>query len=105
MGTQRNHASAPEGADSALIARIDHLVYATPDLDRGISEIEATLGVKATPGGQHPGGGTRNALVSLGPTTYLEIFAPDPTQPAPEKPRPFGLDNLKRSRLVTWYLK
>lgn len=101
----RNQASALEGANPALLARVDHLVYATPDLDRGISEIETMLGVKANPGGQHPGRGTRNALVSLGPSTYLEIFAPDPTQPSPKAPKAFELDNLKSSRLVAWYVK
>ncbi len=105
LSLMANQASAREGADPALLARVDHLVYATPDLDRGISEIEAMFGVKARPGGQHPGRGTRNALVSLGPTTYLEIFAPDPTQPFPETARAFGLDNLKSSRLVAWYVK
>ena len=54
--------------------------------------------------GQHPGRGTRNALVALGPTTYLEIIAPDPDQPPPAGPRPFGLDELKESRLVAWFI-
>jgi hypothetical protein len=85
-----------------LLARVDHLVYATPDLDRGIDEIERLLGIRASAGGQHPGWGTRNALVALGPKTYLEIIAPDPEQPRPSTPRPFGLDSLKRSRLVAW---
>ena len=85
-----------------LISTIDHLVYATPDLNRGIEEIEKLLGVRATAGGQHPGRGTRNALLALGPTTYLEIIAPDPEQPPPSEPRPFGLDGLKVSRLVAW---
>ena len=58
--------------------------------------------MRATAGGQHPGRGTRNALVALGPTTYLEIIAPDPEQPSPKEPRPFGIDRLKQSRLVTW---
>lgn len=89
----------------ALPAKIDHIVYATPDLDQGIREIEDKLGVKATLGGQHPGRGTRNALISLGPSTYLEIFAPDPSQPAPKQPRAFGLDSLKNSKLVAWYVK
>jgi hypothetical protein len=88
-----------------ILSRVDHLVYATPDLNRGIDEIEHLTGVKASPGGQHPGGGTRNALVALGPTTYLEIIAPDPDQSAPSTPRSFGIDNLKESRLVTWAAK
>jgi hypothetical protein len=88
-----------------LLNQVDHLVYAAPDLNRGIDEIEHLTGVKASPGGQHPGGGTRNALVALGPTTYLEIIAPDPDQPAPSTPRSFGIDNLKESRLVTWAAK
>src|SRR5262247_2147181 len=88
-----------------LLARVDHLVYAAPDLNRGVEEIEKLLGVRATPGGQHPGRGTRNALIALGPATYLEIIAPDPEQPPPETPRPFGIDGLKKSRLVTWVAK
>lgn len=86
------------------ISRVDHLVYATPDLNRGVEEIEKLVGVRATAGGQHPGLGTRNALIALGPTTYLEIIAPDPEQPRPEDPRPFGLDGLKESRLVAWFI-
>jgi Glyoxalase-like domain len=95
---------AGEKASAKLISRVDHLVYATPDLNRGVKEIEKLLGVRATAGGQHPGRGTRNALVALGPTSYLEILAPDPEQPLPEEPRPFGLDGLKESRLVAWFV-
>src|SRR5262245_65471654 len=88
-----------------LMARVDHLVYAAPDLNRGVEEIEKLLGVRATPGGQHPGRGTRNALIALGPSTYLEIIAPDPEQPPPKTPRTFGIDGLKDSRLVAWAAK
>lgn len=95
---------AGQQASAKLISRVDHLVYASPDLNRGIDEIEKLLGVRATAGGQHPGLGTRNALVALGPTTYLEIIAPDPEQPPPKEPRPFGLDGLKESRLVAWFV-
>ena len=94
-----------QNTSAELISRIDHIVYATPDLNRGVEEIEKLLGVRATAGGQHPGRGTRNALIALGPTAYLEIIAPDPDQPPPEEPRPFGIDGLKESRLVAWFVK
>jgi hypothetical protein len=90
---------------NALLALVDHLVYATPDLQRGIDTIEKTLAVKATPGGQHPGLGTRNALVALGPTSYLEIIGPDPEQPKPSGPRRFGIDDLRAPRIVRWVVK
>src|SRR5262249_54360845 len=98
-------AGATQKGSAELLARIDHLVYAAPDLNRGVEEIEKLFGVRATPGGQHPGRGTRNALVRLGPATYLEIIAPDPEQPAPDAPRSFGIDALKKSRLVAWAAK
>jgi len=88
-----------------LLERIDHLVYATPDLNAGIDAVEKLTGVRATPGGQHPGRGTRNALIALGPTSYLEIIGPDPEQPAPPRPRPFGIDGRKAPRLARWVVK
>jgi hypothetical protein len=90
---------------TGLLAAVDHLVYATPDLQVGIDTIERILSVRATPGGQHPGRGTRNALVALGPSSYLEIIGPDPEQPRPAEPRPFGIDGLEAPRLVAWAAK
>ena len=94
-----------EGVSDGLASSVDHLVYASPDMNRGVAEIEAILGVRPVPGGQHLGLGTRNALIALGAETYLEVFAPDPEQPTPSQPRPYGLDNLKASRLVAWFVK
>jgi hypothetical protein len=88
-----------------LLATVDHLVYATPDVELGIERIEQMLGVRAGPGGQHLGRGTRNALLSLGPGAYLEIIGPDPEQPDPAEPRPFGIDDLEEPRLVRWAAK
>lgn len=84
---------------------IDHLIYAVPDLEAGIDEIEARLGVRPAVGGRHPDYGTRNALLSLGPQTYFEIMAPDPDLPRPERGRLFGLDDPESPRLVTWVLR
>jgi Glyoxalase-like domain len=77
-------------------------VYATPDLASGTARVARLLGVEPAAGGQHPGRGTRNALVRLGPRTYLEIVGPDSGQPAPRQPRWFNVDSLREPRLVTW---
>jgi hypothetical protein len=94
--------SAEPKGPAGPVSRVDHLVYATPDLTLGIDAIEKLLGIRATPGGQHPGRGTRNALVALGPATYLEIIGPDPEQSKPATPRTFGIDDLTSPRLVAW---
>lgn len=74
-------------AAAHIPASLDHLVLAVPDLAAGTAEIEVALGVRAIPGGSHPGRGTANALVPMIPTgwpadslTYLEILGPDPEQ-------------------------
>jgi hypothetical protein len=90
---------------TSLLGTVDHLVYATPDLQASIDALEKRLGVRAAPGGQHPGRGTRNALIALSPTSYIEIIGPDPEQPKPELPRQFGIDTLAEGRLVTWAAK
>jgi hypothetical protein len=97
-------AARPRAADGVL-AQVDHLVYATPDLAVGIDTAEKLFGVRATPGGQHPGEGTRNALIALGPTSYFEIIGPDPDQPKPERGRRFRIDELKTPALTTWVAK
>ncbi|MBZ5536369.1 MAG: VOC family protein [Acidobacteriia bacterium] len=102
MAGERN--SKPKAPDELLV-KVDHLVYGTPDLDAGIERLANLLGVRATPGGQHPGRGTRNALIALGPACYLEIIGPDPQQPNPNSPRPFGIDTLSAPKLVAWAAK
>ena len=82
---------------------IDHLVYATPDIDGTVEELAGRLGVRATAGGRHPGIGTRNALLGLDGGAYLEIIGVDREAEArPEGPRPFGLDRIDEPRLAAW---
>ncbi|WP_112264327.1 VOC family protein [Lentzea terrae] len=81
---------------------IDHLVYAAPELDAAVDAVAERFGVRASGGGQHVGLGTHNRLLALGPRTYLEIIAPDPRQPEPELPRPFGVDGVTEPGLVGW---
>jgi hypothetical protein len=91
--------------EAASMLRVDHLVYAVPDLDTAVADLERRLGVRATPGGQHQGRGTRNALIALDADSYLEILAPDPAQPAPAGGRWFGVDPETPPRIAGWAVK
>ncbi|HET9369676.1 MAG TPA: VOC family protein [Vicinamibacterales bacterium] len=84
---------------------LDHLVYATPNLALTVADLEARLGVRAAPGGRHPGRGTRNALIALSEIAYLEIIGPDPGQTDCRSPRWFGIDALETPRVVAWAAK
>jgi hypothetical protein len=78
----------------------DHILLGASDLDAGIRWVEERTGVRAQFGGNHPGGGTRNALLSLGTGHYLEIIAPDPAQSnAADR---LGLRQLSSHRIVRW---
>ena len=90
---------------NTLLNQVDHLVYATPDLNLGVHEIERLLAVRPAPGGRHPGWGTRNALLSLGGQQYLEVLGPDPDQHDFEGHRLFDIDKLSQACLLTWAAK
>ncbi len=81
---------------------IDHLVYATDDVDATVADLSQRLGVTAAAGGRHLGYGTRNALLALGAMSYLEILGPDEGQRRPAGGYWFGIENIGTPRLVTW---
>ncbi|HKV94123.1 MAG TPA: VOC family protein [Candidatus Angelobacter sp.] len=84
---------------------LDHILLGINDLDHGIFWVEERSGVRAVFGGVHPGRGTRNALLSLGPRQYLEIIALDPQQAgsaASREPWAARLNALKEPRIINW---
>jgi hypothetical protein len=97
--------SRPKSPTLPLVDGVDHLVYAVPRLEAGLEEIERRLGVRPVLGGRHPGFGTHNALVALGPATYLEVIAPDPGLPPPPRGVLFFDDRPGEPRLATWAVR
>lgn len=87
-------------------ASLDHLVVAGTDLSAVVAWWAARTGQQPTAGGAHTGRGTRNALVGLGSSSYLELIGPDHLQPDHEGDRPFGINDLEPHsiRLMTFAL-
>lgn len=84
----------------------DHVAIIAADLDVGCRVLETRLGVRLHAGGQHQQYATHNRLLGLGPDTYLEVIAPDPSVPAPSHPRWFGLDHPPQGPVVgNWIVR
>src|SRR5690349_23986486 len=54
--------------------RVDHVIYATADLDEAAAWIERHFGLSVVAGGRHEGLGTHTRIVPLG-GGYLELLA------------------------------
>ncbi len=46
--------------------RLDHVIYATADLDAAAARVEVELGLAVAGGGRHEGMGTHNRIFPLG---------------------------------------
>lgn len=74
---------------------IDHVVYSVTDLDTAGERLRKRSGLVSVPGGRHPGWGTANRIVPLGPS-YVELMAlVDPAEAASD-PVGGGLARLLR---------
>jgi len=68
-----------------MVRQIDHVVIGVRDLAGASTDYEA-LGFTVTPGGEHTGGATHNALVSFRDGSYFELIAfTEPDQPQPHR--------------------
>ncbi|OYX26685.1 MAG: polyphosphate kinase [Rhodobacterales bacterium 32-66-7] len=82
--------------------RIDHLAVVAGRLGDGVALVEQALGVTMAGGGKHALMATHNRLLGLG-DLYLEVIAPDPNAPAPDRPRWFDMDRFTGPpRLTHW---
>jgi len=73
LGILRTTATAgdpPTGGEM----QIDHAVYGVQDLEAAASRMKADFGLGSVQGGHHPGWGTGNRIVPLGPN-YIELLA------------------------------
>jgi hypothetical protein len=94
--------SASANQTDRAVQYVDHLVVATSDLEKGVRYIEERFGVTPQPGGSHPVYGTRNALVGMGKSCYLEIIGPDLGILQGDEVKVFGIHRLEEPALVTW---
>lgn len=106
---QRHFTSMPPitSLSRGPLLELDHIILATLDLEATAAALAADWGATWAGGGQHLGFGTHNKVMRIdssadhaqdgGPNSsrllYLELIAPDPSQPTPVAPRLFDLDN------------
>jgi hypothetical protein len=56
------------------VLELDHVIFAVSDFDEFAGRLRADHGLGSVPGGAHPGHGTGNRIVPLGPS-YIELMS------------------------------
>jgi hypothetical protein len=84
---------------------LDHLLWGAPDLEDASAKFEALTGVAPATGGNHPGFGTRNRLVSLHGGVFFEIISPDPEQTLSPGSRGSIIAAMKTPGLLTFAIR
>jgi hypothetical protein len=77
---------ASSTAANTPVRRLNHIIYATPDLELGIETHEELLGVRAILGGQHPGHGTRTRSFDWTAEPFSKFLDPIQTNQGPIVP-------------------
>ena len=92
-------------AQDGPLAKVDHLVYAAPDLQAGDRPYRAV--VRRAGDARRSASRRRHTQCArwAGTRHVSGDHRPDPDQPAPRQPRTFGIDALTAPRLVTWAAK
>ena len=84
--------------DRTASLTLDHLAIVAPSLAEGVAHVRSCLGLDMPEGGRHREMGTRNHLLRLGDSVFLEVIAVDPEAAPPGRPRWFGLDDADQVR-------
>lgn len=88
-----------------MIIGLDHIVYAVPNLEKGMDMIERNFGVRPVYGGQHKNQGTHNALLNLHNGSYLELIAIDKQNTIVKPPRWMGVDLITEPTITRWAVR
>ena len=85
--------------------QIDHIVYTVPNLEKAMDWFAEISGIQPAFGGYHTTQGTKNAVVNLGNSCYLELLAADDANKDIPPPRWMGVDFLEKAQMTRWSLK